>query len=170
MAAFGTKDPDRNAFAARWKKSIRATSTTQKAIVVDRAIAAFVASLNREGQLEVTYWIARTHWGPRDRHGALSRLLQRLPRVPSTRARRRATSARFVCSRNAALQSAPRADPSRTRAARRLRKSFWNSGKQRRSRPLEAAALDATVRKTRIQACRLHRGTWTAHEKSALHG
>jgi hypothetical protein len=60
MAAFGTKDPDRHAFAARWKKGLSDESTTQKAIVADRSVVGFVASFKREGQLEVTYWMART--------------------------------------------------------------------------------------------------------------
>jgi RimJ/RimL family protein N-acetyltransferase len=75
MAAFGTKDSDRDALAARWEKSLSDESTTQKAILVDHTVVGFVASFMREGQLEVTYWIARTHWGRGIATAALSQLL-----------------------------------------------------------------------------------------------
>ena len=82
MAAFGTKDPDRDALAARWRKSLSDTSTFQRAIVVNHAVVGFVASFKREGQLEVTYWIARTHWGRGIATAALSRLLQSVTTRP----------------------------------------------------------------------------------------
>jgi RimJ/RimL family protein N-acetyltransferase len=76
MAAFGTKDRDEEAFAARLRKNLSHKSTTHKAIVVDRTVVGFVASFMREGQLEVTYWIARTHWGRGIATAALLQLLQ----------------------------------------------------------------------------------------------
>ena len=76
MAAFGTTDLDREELAARWKKSLRDGATTQKAIVVDGDVVGFVASFVREGRLEVTYWIARSHWGRGIATSALSQLLQ----------------------------------------------------------------------------------------------
>lgn len=82
MAAFGAKDPDRDALAARWRKSLSDKSTTQRAIVVNHVVVGFVASFKREGQLEVTYWIARTHWGRGIATAALSRLLQRVTTRP----------------------------------------------------------------------------------------
>jgi RimJ/RimL family protein N-acetyltransferase len=76
MAAFGTRDPDRDELAARWKKSLHDGLTTQKAIIVDGNAVGFVASFMREQQLEVTYWIARSHWGRGIATSALSQLLQ----------------------------------------------------------------------------------------------
>jgi RimJ/RimL family protein N-acetyltransferase len=76
MAAFGTKDPNENELAARWKRSLTDTSTTQKAIVEGGNVIGFVASFMREGQVEVTYWIARSHWGRGVATAALSQLLQ----------------------------------------------------------------------------------------------
>jgi RimJ/RimL family protein N-acetyltransferase len=76
MAAFGTKDPDPEALAARWKKSLVNDATMQKAIVVDGTVVGFVGSFLHDGQLQVTYWIARDHWGRGIATGALSQLLQ----------------------------------------------------------------------------------------------
>jgi RimJ/RimL family protein N-acetyltransferase len=76
MAAFGRKDPNKNELAARWKKSLTEASTTPKAIVEGGKVVGFVASFMREGQLEVTYWIARSHWGRGVATAALLQLLQ----------------------------------------------------------------------------------------------
>jgi RimJ/RimL family protein N-acetyltransferase len=76
MAAFGTTDPDKNELAARWKKSLTSASTTPKAIVEGGKVVGFVASFMREGQLEVTYWIARSHWGRGVATAALLQLLR----------------------------------------------------------------------------------------------
>jgi len=76
MAAFGTKDLDTDALAARWKQSLADGPTTQRAVVVNGEVVGFVASFVRERQLEVTYWIARFHWGRGIATTALSQLLQ----------------------------------------------------------------------------------------------
>src|SRR5208283_2114884 len=78
MAAFGTRDPDAGELAARWKGS-RAVG---KAIVVDGAVVGFVASFLLEGEPQVTYWIAREHWGRGIASAALSRFLQGFPARP----------------------------------------------------------------------------------------
>ena len=73
-------------------------STTQKAIVEGGKVVGFVASFMREGQLEVTYWIARSHWG---RGVATAALLQLLQRVTATSAiyAKRSEGQRRVASR-----------------------------------------------------------------------
>lgn len=76
MAAFGTKVRNKSELAARWKKSLTHASTTQKAIVESGNVIGFVANFMRERQLEVTYWIARSHWGRGIATAALSQLLQ----------------------------------------------------------------------------------------------
>jgi RimJ/RimL family protein N-acetyltransferase len=59
MAAFGTKDADAQAFAARWKNG----GLLQKAIVEQGNVIGYVASFLYEGKPQVTYWVARSHWG-----------------------------------------------------------------------------------------------------------
>jgi RimJ/RimL family protein N-acetyltransferase len=81
MAAFGTKDPDADEFAARWRRSLLDASTTQKAILANGALVGFVASFVREAKLQVTYWIARDHWG----QGLATEALAQLLRLVSTR-------------------------------------------------------------------------------------
>ena len=76
MAAFGTKDPNPSELAARWKKSLADASTIQKAIIEAGRLVGFVATFIRDGQLAVTYWIARSHWGRGIATAALSQLLQ----------------------------------------------------------------------------------------------
>ena len=76
MAAFGTKDPDPSALAARWKKSLADGATTQKAIVEKGNVIGFVASFLFEGKPQVTYWVARSHWGRGIATLALAQLLQ----------------------------------------------------------------------------------------------
>lgn len=72
MAAFGTRDTSADELAARWKGS-RATGKT---IVVDGAVVGFVASFSLEGKPQITYWIAREHWGRGIASTAVSRFLQ----------------------------------------------------------------------------------------------
>ena len=76
MAAFGTRDPDAAEFAARWKKGLTDATSVRKAIVVDGHLVGFVATYVRDDKPQVTYWIARSHWGRGIASTALSRLLQ----------------------------------------------------------------------------------------------
>lgn len=82
MAAFGTRDPDASAYAARWRKGLADPSTTHKTIVVDGRVVGFVATFRLEGKLEVTYWIARAHWGRGLATRALSMLLKLVAERP----------------------------------------------------------------------------------------
>jgi RimJ/RimL family protein N-acetyltransferase len=76
MAAFGTRDPDARAYAARWTKGLADDSQTAKTIVQGGQVVGFVATWLLEGKPQVTYWIARAHWGRGIATEALSRLLQ----------------------------------------------------------------------------------------------
>ena len=77
MAAFGTRDPDAAAHAARWKQSLAGGTTTQKAIVGGSGdVLGFVATFLHGGEPQVTYWIARSHWGRGVATAALRLLLR----------------------------------------------------------------------------------------------
>ncbi len=74
MAAFGTRDTSAGELAARW----RGNAAVGKTIVVDRAVVGFVASYSHEGKPEITYWIAREHWGRGIASTALALFLREL--------------------------------------------------------------------------------------------
>jgi RimJ/RimL family protein N-acetyltransferase len=76
MAAFGTKDQDASALAARWRKYRADGSMTHKTIVVDGEVAGSIATFPLEGKAQVTYWIGRSHWGRGIATEALSRFLE----------------------------------------------------------------------------------------------
>jgi RimJ/RimL family protein N-acetyltransferase len=76
LAAFGAKDLDASAYVARWRTHATTPSTTQRAIVFEGVVVGFVASFRRETNLEVTYWVARSHWGRGIAREALTQLLQ----------------------------------------------------------------------------------------------
>jgi RimJ/RimL family protein N-acetyltransferase len=78
MAAFGTRDSSAAELAARW----RGSSATGRAIVVDAAVVGFVASFSLEGKPQITYWIARPHWGRGIASTALARFLDEFPVRP----------------------------------------------------------------------------------------
>lgn len=81
-AAFGTKDVDADAFAARWRKNLADGTTTAKVIVEGNTLVGFVATFLREGKPQVTYWIDRAHWGRGIATAALSELLRLVPIRP----------------------------------------------------------------------------------------
>ena len=82
MAAFVTKDPDAGELAARWKRSLADESTMARTIVEGGQVVGFVATFLREGKPQVTYWIARSHWGRGIATAALSQLLRRVAARP----------------------------------------------------------------------------------------
>jgi RimJ/RimL family protein N-acetyltransferase len=76
MAAFTAKDQtDRPAFLDKMSRIRADTSTTNRVIEVDGAIAGTIASFRIDDQLEVTYWVERTHWGKGIASAALQMLL-----------------------------------------------------------------------------------------------
>lgn len=64
MAAFTGDDPtDRDAFNEHWQRIRKSPNVTIKAILVDHTLVGHIASFNRDGDREVTYWLGRDHWG-----------------------------------------------------------------------------------------------------------
>ena len=64
MAAFTAADPsDRGAFDARWERLRSDEAITARTIEVDGQVVGTISSWSNEGEREVTYWIAREHWG-----------------------------------------------------------------------------------------------------------
>jgi RimJ/RimL family protein N-acetyltransferase len=64
MAAFTGDDPsDREAHDAHWRRTMGSGAVTIRTIVIDGAVAGHIASFDREGDREVTYWIGREYCG-----------------------------------------------------------------------------------------------------------
>ena len=76
MAGFTRENPsDREAFAAHWDRILRDGSITMKTILLDEKVAGHIGSFEREGALEITYWIGRKYWGKGIASRALSEFL-----------------------------------------------------------------------------------------------
>ncbi len=91
MAAFVPEDPnDRNAFEAQWKRMRASDSILVRTIVVDSggdsgdsaAVAGHIASFDRDGEHEVTYWLGREFWGRGIATAALQAFLREDPVRP----------------------------------------------------------------------------------------
>jgi RimJ/RimL family protein N-acetyltransferase len=81
MAAFTAKDPtNRAAFTAHWTKILG--DDTVKTILFDGHVAGYVASFERLGKPEVSYWIGREYWGKGVATKALWQLLGDLKTRP----------------------------------------------------------------------------------------
>ncbi len=82
MAAFVAEDPtDRDAHDAHWARLQANGAVTTRAIIEDDAVAGSIASFDREGDREVTYWIGREFWG----RGLATRALTAFLEVEPTR-------------------------------------------------------------------------------------
>ena len=76
MAAFTAEDQtDRRAFLNRMSRLRADASVSHRVIDVDGAIAGTIGSFRIDDQLEVTYWVGRTHWGKGIASAALQILL-----------------------------------------------------------------------------------------------
>jgi len=83
MAAFGSKDPsDREAFGRRWQRILADPSNINRTIELDGTVVGQVAAFPMEGDLEVTYWIDKAHWGKGIATAALKALLQEVVERP----------------------------------------------------------------------------------------
>jgi RimJ/RimL family protein N-acetyltransferase len=83
MAAFTAEDQtDRRAFLERIARVRANTSATNRVIEVDGAVAGTIASFRIDGELEVTYWVDRAHWGKGIASAALQLLLAETPERP----------------------------------------------------------------------------------------
>ena len=64
MAAFTGKDPaDRAAFAARWARILGDETMVKRTVIYEGQVAGHVASFERDGEPEITYWLGREFWG-----------------------------------------------------------------------------------------------------------
>ena len=78
MAAFTARDPsDRAAFMAHWTKLLSAATVIARTIVCDGNVVGNIMSYLEDDRPEVTYWIAREHWGKGIATRALSAFLTR---------------------------------------------------------------------------------------------
>lgn len=77
MAAFTHKDPsDRNSFLAHWARIRQDSSVIIRAVTLDGHLVGSLASWVQEGEREVTYGIAKEHWGKGIATRALSAYLE----------------------------------------------------------------------------------------------
>ena len=64
MAAFTAKDPaDRDAFRAHWTKILGDDTIAKKTILFGGHVAGHIASFERLGKPEISYWIGKSYWG-----------------------------------------------------------------------------------------------------------
>lgn len=83
MAAFGTKNPgDREAFMTKWGRIMADGAIVKRTVLLDDRVAGHVASFERVGQREVTYWLGREFWGRGVATRALSLFLHEEPTRP----------------------------------------------------------------------------------------
>jgi RimJ/RimL family protein N-acetyltransferase len=76
MAAFTAEhQTDHSAFLSRMSRIRADPSASNRVIDVDGAVAGTIASFRIDDQLEVTYWVDRTHWGKGIASAALLLLL-----------------------------------------------------------------------------------------------
>ncbi|MFI5401926.1 MAG: GNAT family N-acetyltransferase [Planctomycetota bacterium] len=77
MAAFTSKDPtDRAAFMAHWSRLLVDASVTKRTILLDGRLVGSIASFGASLGREVTYWIAKEHWGKGVATAALGEILK----------------------------------------------------------------------------------------------
>jgi RimJ/RimL family protein N-acetyltransferase len=65
----------------RWRKAL-VPGTTQQAVLVGGEVVGLAATFFLEDKLQVTYWIARAHWGRGIATAALAQLLQHVTTRP----------------------------------------------------------------------------------------
>jgi len=83
MAAFTAEDPtDRRAFDAHWHRILTDKGIVVRTIVFDDQIAGHIASFERLGNLEVSYWVGRDYWRKGIATAALSEFLQMIEKRP----------------------------------------------------------------------------------------
>ena len=83
MAAFVRKErQDRAVFDAHWKRIMDSTGIVNKTILRGEEIAGHISCYPQEGELEVTYWIGKKHWGKGVATQALKKLLQEITHRP----------------------------------------------------------------------------------------
>jgi RimJ/RimL family protein N-acetyltransferase len=82
MAAFTAERPDdRAAFDARWARLRSDSTTAARTILADGIVVGSISSWDNDGSREVTYWLAREHWGKGIATRALATFLARVERT-----------------------------------------------------------------------------------------
>jgi RimJ/RimL family protein N-acetyltransferase len=81
MAAFVHRR-DSAAFDAHWKRILDSTANVNKTILRGGEVAGHIACFPLDGELEVTYWIGKKHWGNGVATQALKKLLQEIIHRP----------------------------------------------------------------------------------------
>lgn len=85
MAAFTAPDPsDRAAFEAHWIKIRADAQILIRTILVGESVAGYVASFERWGAYEVTYWLGKEFWGRGCATAALRAFIPLVPQRPLT--------------------------------------------------------------------------------------
>ncbi len=85
MAAFTAPDPtDRAAFDAHWRKIRGDATILLRTILADGQVAGNIASFERWGAREVSYWLGREFWGRGIATAALTLFLAELTIRPLT--------------------------------------------------------------------------------------
>jgi RimJ/RimL family protein N-acetyltransferase len=83
MAAFTAKNPaDRDAFTSHWNKILGDDATTNKTILFAGQVVGHIASFERLGKPEVSYWIGKEYWGKGIATKALSVFLSQVKERP----------------------------------------------------------------------------------------
>lgn len=83
MAAFTVKNPaDKDAFTAHWTKILSDDTITNNTILFEGHVVGHIASFERMGQPEVTYWIGKEYWGKGIATRALPEFLSQLKTRP----------------------------------------------------------------------------------------
>jgi RimJ/RimL family protein N-acetyltransferase/catechol 2,3-dioxygenase-like lactoylglutathione lyase family enzyme len=83
MAAFTAKDPaDWEAFTTHWTRIRGDDRITIRTILFEARVAGYVASFERFGEPEVSYWIGKEYWGQGIATRALSEFLRHVPVRP----------------------------------------------------------------------------------------
>ena len=83
MAAFTAENPaDRDAFTSHWNKILGDDATTNKTILFAGQVVGHIASFERLGKPEVSYWIGKEYWGKGIATKALSVFLSQVKERP----------------------------------------------------------------------------------------
>ena len=83
MAAFVRKDRhERAAFDAHWKRIMDSPGIVNKTILQGQEVAGHISCYPLDGELEITYWLGKTHWGKGVATQALKKLLQEITHRP----------------------------------------------------------------------------------------
>ena len=102
MAAFVRDDPhDRAAFDAHWKRIMDSTGIVKKTILRGEEVAGHISCYPQEGELEITYWLEKKHWGKEVATQALKKCFKKLPIGHLSQELRKTTLDRSGCCRNA---------------------------------------------------------------------